>query len=249
MNKLKQVDLVSYVESNIDEFHAKKLEKVKSINLGVVLKSKNPYLFKAKNVTKASELISGILEAYISSSEEGIFGNWLERLAVHINNLVYGGQKAAVAGIDLDFTNEDIRYLVTIKSGPVWGNDSQQKKMIDQFNTARRILKTSGTKINIICVNGCCYGRSRPTSEYKEKGDFYKLCGQRFWQLISGENDLYKELIVPIGHDAKKHNEAFKESYDALLNRLTKEFLNEFSTASGEINWEKLIIYNSSWQS
>ena len=247
MNKLKQVDLVSYVKSNIGEFHAKKLEKVKTINLGDILKSKNPYLFKAKNVTKASEIIGGILGAYISSSEEGIFGNWLERLAVHINYVVFGGQKAGVAGIDLDFTNDDVRYLVTIKSGPVWGNDSQLKKMVDQFNTARKILRTSGSKLNIKCINGCCYGRSRSATEYKKNGDYYKYCGQRFWELISGEKDLFKELIVPIGHEAKKHNEAFNESYDSLVNRLTKEFLNDFSNASGEIDWEKLIIYNSSW--
>ncbi len=247
MKPLNLKNVTQYVEKNIGDFHKRRLDKIEAINLNEILRSKNPYLFKAKNVNRADEIIEPILNAYISSSEETIFGNWLERLAIFINQSVYNGQKAGVPGIDLDFSDGKSRFLVTIKSGPDWGNDSQVAKMVDNFNTARKRLQTSGARVQITCVNGCCYGRSRPSTELKAKGNYYKMCGQRFWELISGDAKLYIELIVPLGHDAKKRNDEFKASYDALVNKFTKEFLNSYSNAAGNIDWEKLVIFNSSW--
>jgi hypothetical protein len=246
MPKLKLKDVTRYVEANIGHFHASRLAKVNSIKLKEILQSKNPYLFKAKNVTKASEIVQGILDAYLSSSEEGIFGNWLERLAIYINNLVYRGRKAGVDGIDLDFDKEDgQRYLVTIKSGPNWGNHDQIKKMIDLFNTARKRLKTSGAKVNVTCVNGCCYGKTTDTNQYKSTGDYYKVCGQSFWELISGDSQLYIRIIEPLGHEAEVRNKEFKKAYGKLINRITKEFLEDFCTRDGDIDWERLVQFNS----
>jgi hypothetical protein len=245
MNQLKLSDVTNYVEENIQDFHEKRLAKVNTVKLSDVLKAKNPYLFKAKNVNTASEIIDGILSAFLSSSEEGIFGNWLERLAIYINSLVYDGKKAVVDGIDLDFVKDGKRYLVAIKSGPNWGNDSQYKKLIDQFNTARKRSATSGGKEEIVCVNGCCYGRSNPNSEYKAKGGYYKMCGQRFWELISGEPNLYVDIIEPIGHQAEKYNLEFSESYAKVKNRMEREFLTDYLSEDGAINWDKLLKFNS----
>ncbi|WP_026704718.1 PmeII family type II restriction endonuclease [Flavobacterium soli] len=244
MNKLNLADVTSYVEQNIKDFHDKRLAKVNSLRLSDVLKAKNPYLFKAKNVNTANEIIEGILSAFLSSSEEGIFGNWLERLAVFINNSVYGGQKAVVDGIDLDFIKDSKRYLVAIKSGPNWGNDSQYKKMVDHFNTAKKRAATSGGKEEIIFVNGCCYGRSNAKSEFKKLG-YYKMCGQRFWELISNEPNLYTDIIEPLGYKAAERNLEFKESYEKVQNRMEREFLIDFVNEDGSINWEKLLKFNS----
>lgn len=248
MKNLDLTNVTQYVENNIGEFHQRRLDVVNKIKLKEVIKSKNPYLFRAKNVSSANEIVEGILNAYLSSSEEGVFGNWLERLAIFINDSVYQGRKALVDGIDLDFDKDGLRYLVSIKSGPHWGNDSQIKKMCDQFDTARKRLATSGGKGSIICVNGCCYGKSREQSEYKSKGNYYKICGKRFWELISGEPDLYIKIIEPLGHEAAVKNEEFRISYGNLINRLTKEFLTDFCNENGSIDWEKLLIFNSSFE-
>lgn len=47
-------------------------------------KTQNPYLFKAKNITTTGELVKGLHDAHLSSQEEGIFGDFLEGLAVFI---------------------------------------------------------------------------------------------------------------------------------------------------------------------
>jgi len=223
MNKLDLDEVKKYVEDNISDFHNKRVEKLGSLKLKTILRKKNPYLFKAKNILTAQELIQAIVDAYISSSEEGIFGNWLEGLAIFVNNRVYNGKKSGVPGVDLEFEKNKIRYIVSIKSGPDWGNDSQIKKMVDNFNTARKILRTSGSRINVLAVNGCCYGRTTPNNNYKEKGDYYKFCGQVFWEFISGNDQLYKEIIEPLGYLAQEKNDEYAKSYAKKINIFTKE--------------------------
>jgi hypothetical protein len=241
MPKLNLADVTDYVEENIGVFHQKRIQSLDSLKLSKVLKRKNPYLFKAKHSLTAGEIIRGIVDAHISSSEEGIFGDWLEGLAIFINSKVYGGYKSGITGIDLEFDNNDVRYIITIKSGPNWGNSSQIAKMRADFKTAKKALRTSNSQLNIVAINGCCYGRdNRP-----DKGDYFKYCGQRFWHFISGEENLYTGIIEPLGHKAKEKNEQFLESYNQILNKFTFEFGDEFCV-DGKINWEKLVQFNSS---
>ncbi len=170
MNKEKLiVEITKYVENNIESFHRKRIDKINKLKLYSVLRKKNPYLFKAKNVLKAQDLIQAIVDAFLSSSEEGIFGDWLEGLAIFVNKKVYNGWKSGISGIDLEFDKYNVRYIVSIKSGPNWGNDSQIKKMIDNFNTARKILRTSGADVHVMAVNGCCYGKTTARNQYKKK--------------------------------------------------------------------------------
>ena len=206
-----------------------------------VLKRKNPYLFKAKYVLTADQIVRGIVDAHISSNEETIFDDWLEGLAIFINGKVFDGRKSGIPNIDLEFDNDGTRYIVTIKSGPNWGNSSQIKKMKTDFSTAKKTLRTSNSKMHIIAVNGCCYGRDNKP----DKGDYFKFCGQRFWEFISGETNLYTELIEPLGHKAKERNDDFMKSYSQMINKFTKEFTTDFCDNNGAINWNKLVKLNS----
>lgn len=241
MKKLNLKDVVNYVENNIGLFHEKRLQNLDKLKLQNIISRKNPYLFKAKNVLTSEAIVKGILDAQISSSEETIFGDWLEGLAIFVNSKVYGGRKSGMEGIDLEFDVEGTRYLINIKSGPNWGNSTQIRKMVDDFKKARKILRTSGAVFPIEAVNGCCYGRDHQS----EKGDYRKLCGQSFWQFISGSDELYLELIEPLGHQAKQRNDAFAFSYSKIVNRFTKEFSDQFCETDGSINWKKIVIKNS----
>ncbi|MDD3788376.1 MAG: PmeII family type II restriction endonuclease [Petrimonas sp.] len=242
MKPLNLTDVSEYVENNIGVFHEKRIQSLDSLKLSKVLKRKNPYLYKAKNVLTADEIIRSIVDAHISSSEEGIFGDWLEGLAIFINQKVFNGWKSGIQGVDLEFDKGDKRYIVTIKSGPNWGNSSQIKKLIADFKTAKRTLRTSNSQLNIVAVNGCCYGKDNNP----DKGDYLKLCGQHFWEFISGNSWLYTEIIEPLGYKAKEKNDVFMASYAQMLNKFTKEFTIEFCKDSGEIDWEKLVKFNSS---
>ena len=234
-------DVLQYVENNIGIFHKKRIQSLDNLKLQNVLKRKNPYMFKAKNVLTAEQIIRGIIDAHISSNEETIFGDWLEGLAIFINKNVYGGYKSGITGIDLEFDKNDIRYIVTIKSGPNWGNSSQISKLSLDFKTAKKALRTSNSKLNIVAVNGCCYGRDNNP----DKGDYFKYCGQLFWEFISGDINLYTEIIEPLGYRSKEKNDEFLVSYSQIINKFTREFISVFCRDNGSIDWEKLVKYNS----
>lgn len=234
-------DVQVYVENNIGTFHSKRLQKLEKLKLKQVLYRKNPYLFKAKNILTAQDLVKSLLDAYLSSQEETIFGDFLEGLAGYICSEVFDGKKSAAEGIDLEFERNNIRYIVSIKSGPNWGNNSQINRMKDNFKKAKRILGTNISQINIVAVNGCCYGRDGQP----DKGDYLKYCGQEFWEFISGNTELYVQIIEPLGHKAKEKNEEFLKAYSKLINRFTFEFGRDFCI-DGEIRWDALVKYNSS---
>ena len=242
MKKINLKDVSQYVKDNISIFHQKRISGLDTLSLSKVLRRKNPYLFKAKHVLTAEQIVKGLVDAHISSNEETVFGDWLEGLAIFINGKVYGGKKSGIVGIDLEFDNDDKRYIVNIKSGPNWGNSSQITKMISDFKTAKRTLRTSNSGINIVAVNGCCYGRNNRS----DKGDYMKYCGQTFWKFISGDTDLYTEIIEPIGHKAKEKNGEFLNSYSKMINKFTRDFSNDFCDSDGAIDWKKLVTFNSS---
>jgi len=229
-----------YVEDHIAaDFHNRRLAKLAELQLGTILKKKNPYLFKAKAISSAPDLVKQILQAYLSSQEETLFGRFLENLAVHICQHAYDGRKSTTEGIDLEFTRDGYRYIVSIKSGPNWGNSSQINRMLQNFNQARRI---AGPGVHLIAVNGCCYGKD--TKPEKDK-NYIKLCGQDFWSLISGAPLLYQEIIEPLGHEAKRHNDAFEDAFGRLHTTFTREFIKDFCREDDSIDWTKILEINA----
>ena len=241
MKPITQQEIADYVQANIQNFHQRRLDSLQKLKLMNVVKRKNPYLFKAKNINTAAEFVTTLLDAHLSSQEEGIFGGFLEGLAIFICSKVYNGQKSSAEGIDLEFERDNIRYIVSIKSGPNWGNSSQVAKLRDNFRKAKRILSTNTSLKNVVAVNGCCYGKNRTP----DKGDYLKLCGQKFWAFISGDDNLYTDIIEPLGHQAKKKNEQFVQEYAKVVNRFTAEFIGTFCDADGNMLWEEIVKFNS----
>jgi hypothetical protein len=235
-------NITQYIDKNIKTIYERRTDYINGLELKTILENENPYILECRySLSTAEQIIKGLTDAFISSNEETLFGDWLEGLAIFINQKVYGGWKSGITGIDLEFDRDNIRYIVTIKSGPNWGNSSQIAKIRSDFLTAKRTLRTSNSKLVIIAVNGCCYGKDN----HSDKGDYFKYCGQEFWQFISGEEMLYTDIIEPLGHRAKEKNDIFTEAYAKMINKFTKEFANDFCSDSGQIDWKKLVEFNS----
>jgi site-specific DNA-methyltransferase (cytosine-N4-specific) len=234
-------------EHVITPFYNVRLEGLQRLRLPNVLKRKNPYLFKAKNIELAGDLVKSIVDAFLSSQEETIFGNLLEGFAVYVSHTLYGGLKSELKSVDLEFERDGVYYVVGIKSGTNWGNSDQVNRMRDNFKAARQILRERGVTREIVAVNGCIYGKDR--SPFKMHADpekqYYKYAGQAFWHFISGEDGLYREIITPIDEESRQKDETFKKAYAAKINEMTQEFTNTFMTPENQIDWLKLIDYVS----
>jgi hypothetical protein len=240
MKELVLKEINQYVNENIVDFHKRRIMSIENMTLNRLLK-KNPYLFKAKNITNAGDLIKGLMDAFLSSSEEKLFGDFLEGLAIYIAQKTCNGHKSSAQGVDLELINNDIHYVISVKSGPNWGNSSQYDALELNLKNCVTRIKQSRRGINVQPVLGICYGKTK-TSYIR---GFLKVVGQNFWYLISEDKDLYTDIIEPIGYRAKEHNEAYYQQKDALINQYAKLFIERFCNEKGIIDWVKVVQFNS----
>ncbi|NJL82830.1 MAG: cytosolic protein [Chloroflexaceae bacterium] len=241
-------DYYRYLETEvITPFYETRLEKLNSLKLTDILTRKNPYLLKAKNLEFPGDLVKSIIDAFLSSQEETMFGNLLEGFAVYVSEKLYGGFKSTLRSVDLEFERDGIYYIVGIKSGIYWGNSDQINRMRDNFKAAKITLRQQGISGEIQAVNGCIYGKVRSplkvNSDDPEK-NYYKYAGQDFWCFISGDDCLYREIIAPIDREARLKDETFKKSYVSKVNEMTQDFMQRFIT-NNQIDWLKLIDFVS----
>lgn len=239
MKPLSFTEVNEFVNKNIVDFHKKRINSLEQLQL-VKLLRKNPYLFKAKNVQTAGELMKGLLDAFLSSSEEKFFGDFLEDLAIFIASQTCNGHKSTAPGVDLEFENRGFYYIVSIKSGPNWGNSSQQSKLADDLQKAVIRLRQSQHGKNVQPVLGICYGKTR--TGYLR--GYLKVVGQNFWYLISENENLYTDIIEPIGYRAKEHNQVFDNEKARVENRFTREFIDRYCK-NDAIDWSLLVESNS----
>jgi hypothetical protein len=242
MKPLALNDISDFLEERFGTFYQQKITTLDALNLSMLLEPQNFYIYSLNPAQTVADIIKGLIDAHISSDTERFFGDLLKDLAIFINGMVYGGWKSGIQGIDLEFDNDGKRFMVNIKSGPHWGNSSQIAKMKSDFKTAAKTLRTSNSGLQVVAVNGCCYGRTKNP----DQGDYFKYCGQSFWEFISGISSLYTELIEPLGHKAQEKNEEFQQSYAQMLNKFTLEFSHNYCESNGAINWKKLVEFNSS---
>ena len=250
MKKINYVKLNAFIISDvIQPFYKIRLERLEFAKLSNIAKRKNPYLFKAKNIETAGDLAKNFLDAFLSSQEETIFGDLMEDLAIHVCHQVFGGEKAEQGkyrSVDLIFKRSNKIYIVGIKSGPNWGNSDQISIMKRNFKKAKSLLRLELGKKEFMLINGCMYGKENVPHKVNKDPDlsYYKICGQAFWELVSGDNELYKKLIQPLDKEAKKRDEDFKKLYIGKINEMTKDIVNLFYTKNN-LDWDKIIEYVS----
>ncbi len=234
-------DINTYLESAFPIYYSKKVAILNGVNFYDLFANPNFYYQSIQKILLVEDLVKNLLDAYLQSQEETLFGDFLEGLAIFVCQQVFGGVKSRVLeGIDLEFSKNEFYYIIEIKSGPNWGNSSQIKKMQDNFKNAEITLLKQNPNLKIMAVNGCCYGIENKS----DKGSYQKVCGQAFWELISDNDQLYVEIIEPLGHQAKEKNEEFLKAYSKVINKFTLKFAQEFCE-NGEINWQKIVEFNS----
>lgn len=232
--------LNAFIDAEVDAFYQSRLKALNNLTLKEILK-KNPFLFRAKNLLDPTVLISSMLDARLSASEEKQFGDLLENVAVFVAEQTCDGRKSSAKGIDLEFDDEGTRYLVAIKSGPNWGNSSQYQSLELNFRKAIQVQEQTRHHLPIQAVLGMCYGNSRDVNT----GHYVKKMGQSFWYFLSDDLDLYEKILEQIGLRAGYHNRNFLEERMALESRLTEELLENYCSLNRQIDWSKILRFNS----
>lgn len=230
--------LETLIKKCLNDFHERRIEKLKKLRLKQVLRRKNPYLFKALGTEQASEIVKKILEAYISSSDETIFGNvYFEQIANNLPNITVSSGK----GIDLIIEENKVVHAYALKSGPNPFNSSAKERQNTEFLELKsRLMKLQKQFDPVLAY---AYGRRNTPSS--GKFIYRQSSGQAFWKEITGNDDFYLKLIELMRNEPLKKMEKYKSDWDATINKFTKEFTEDFCLADGHINWEKLTQFVS----
>lgn len=226
------------VGTALTEFYTALTKTLDSIDVDKILKRKNPYLYRAKGINSASQIVEGILAAYISSSEETVFGNcFFEPIAI----VVSGGQKAVSEGIDITVDKDNTIYSIAVKSGTSVFNADSRKRQEQNFQSAQK--RAQQAKKAFQPVVGYGYGKKK-TKAGCEK--FYlELAGKDFWTWLTGDQDFYTKIITFMGTRPDTYVKEFEEAYNRASNRMIREFTIKYCNNDGAINWNALIEFNS----
>lgn len=227
----------------LEEFYNSLLSKIDTINIKDIIKRKNPYLYRAKAMQSAAEIVESVLSATVSSSEETIFGNcFFEPLAIAAS----GGNKALAEGVDImvEDKSENTIYAIAVKSGPSVFNADSKKRQEQNFTAARKLAQQAKSMYEPII--GYSYGKKRSTG--KGKPTIYReLAGQDFWAELTGDSDFYLKIIKYMGNKPEMYLEKYRESYSKASNRLIRQFTADFCDEDGSINWDRLVQFNSGY--
>lgn len=238
MAALDSEKLESFIRKCLNDFHERRIEKLKKLRLREVLRRKNPYLFKALGTEQAAEIVKRILEAYVSSSDETIFGNvYFEQIADNLPNVRVSGGK----GCDLELEENNAVHVYALKSGPNPFNSSAKERQNTEFLELKsRLMKLQKQFDPVLAY---AYGRrNKPSSG---KYIYRQSSGQVFWKEVTGDDDFYLKLIRLMKDEPLRKVEKYKSDWDATINKFTKEFTEDFCLPDGHIDWEKLTQFVS----
>jgi len=227
-------------------FYDKRVAALQRLDLRKVLAGKNPYLYRAISSGKAADIVEDVLRARISSSDETIFGNeFFEPLALWVaqaataNDPDVSARTSSGAGVDLEVERVNVFTAIAVKSGTRVFNAQSRQKQKDQFKQARnRLFKTQKQFDPVV---GYSYGRLQ-----SKDSDFRVIAGEAFWGELSGDSDMYLRIIRAMDEPSQKNAQLFQIEYEKAVNRFTRTLLDEFSDASGELDWDRLAEFNSS---
>lgn len=222
----------------LTEFYTSLTKKLDTLRLDDILKRKNPYLYRAKGMNNATQIVDGILLAYVSSSEETIFGNvFFEPLAIAVS----GGQKAVAEGVDITIDKGGTIYSIAVKSGTSVFNADSRKRQEQNFQSAQK--RAQQARKAFFPVVG--YGYGKKTARRGNERFYKELAGKDFWEWLTGDPDFYTKIISYMGTRPEEFAAQFEEAYNHAENRIVRAFTLKFCDEDGSIKWDELIRFNS----
>ena len=194
----------------------------------------NPFLLRSRSETNVRRVAVSIVSTHLTKSAQTVFGRKIEEIAIAICKHAKGGRKSGITGIDLEYDVHQTRFLVSIKSGENWGNSSQRKALVRNFNSARQVLGQNKA-ISVRCVEGVCSGRSHDI----DLGTHRKVVGADFWYGISGWKGSMQKVMEIIG--AHANNGLMEVQNNAADEIVTFLRAHGVVDKNSSVNWNRLL--------
>lgn len=238
--------LQSHVGGLLNTLYLKRFGALEALTLGRLL-NKNPYLYRALGMADSSEFVMQLMVAFVSSSDETIFGNdFIEPLAVfaakygtHGDGSVRTVTVGAGAGQDIAIETATAYLAISVKSSKNIFNSQSAKGQDSEFSALQARLKKLNKAFRPIIGYG--YGRKME----RKASTVEKLAGQVFWEMLSGEADFYLRISRAMEHFAGEHGAAYRTQFEEKHQQLLREFMLEYVETTGKIQWDRVVAFNS----
>lgn len=160
----------------------------------------------------------------LGTSISTTFGTQLQ----YFCNEVLDSFASTTSGIDIEFIDaiDGRRKYCQVKAGSQTINHDDVKTICDHFNAIKNLARTNGmTDFNPLfdCVVGVFYGTPSALSvHYKDIQKSYPvICGQEFWERLTGDAHFYDALINAFAEVADEIN--CSDAVENVINTLAKE--------------------------
>lgn len=193
--KYDETEVINAIAVALENFYKSLIEKIDGLDVVKIMKRKNPYLYRAKAMENASDIVSSVLNAFVSSSEETIFGNcFFEPIAIAAS----GGNKALAEGVDIMIQDNDSNtiYAIAVKSGTSVFNADSKKRQEQNFMAASKLAQQA--KARFEAYIGYAYGKKKMSDRGTPK-IYQELAGKKFWEELTGEENFYLKIISFMG--------------------------------------------------
>ncbi len=240
---MKTDELRGLIAKSLDDFYRRRIQRLSTLKLKNLVLRKNPYLLKAIGSDDPVKVVEEIMKAYLSSSDEGLFGDsFFEPIA----KAVSGGTVSPSEGVDIAIETPQRYKAISVKSGPNPFNSSQVKRQSDEFVTLRRRLTKLRKQFDPIL--GHAYGKKQ---SLPSKNKIYRdISGQRFWSELTGDTKFYIKLIQLMEKNViENHITEYQSEFIKARTVYLREFTNNFCLKDGAIDWEKVVHFNSGKES
>lgn len=226
--------------------YGKRFAALDKLGLAKLL-NKNPYLYRALGISDSSEFIMQLMVAFVSSSDETIFGNdFLEPLAIFSAKNAGSSEEGyrsvtvgAGAGQDIAIETANSYLAISVKSSKNIFNSQSAKGQDSEFTALQARLK----KLNKVFRPIIGYGYGRKTM--RKASNVEKLAGQVFWHLLTGEIDFYLRISKAMEKFSGEHGQVYKTIFEKKHQQLLREFMIDYVDSEGSIRWDHVVAFNS----
>jgi hypothetical protein len=229
----------------LDTLYAKRLAALDRLTIDRLL-NKNPYLYRALGIGNPSEFIMQLMVAFVSSSDETVFGNdFIEPLAIFAaRNASHEDPSRSVtvgagAGQDIAIETAQSYLAISVKSSKVIFNSQSSKGQSSEFVALQARLKKLNKQFRAIIGYG--YGRKRTIKATNVE----KLAGQAFWRMLTAEEDFYIRISNSMESFAGDHGAVYKAAFERKHFQLLRDFMVNYVSEVGVIQWQRVVEFNS----
>ena len=184
------------------------------------------------------------IQVGLTALDNELRGLLLKRLAIFTSTRLGIGMLSIFPGIDLEIKNGNTHYVIVIyPTADAAGVPSAQKSFDKDTTLAISSIRHINTlQYRVDSVLGICVGQA--STQYNVRGNL-EIKGADFWHLISGKQNFYTEMLVPLLHQASAFEADLQSEQNEIIENLLNDFQIRFNFSSSKKYWQTLLRHTS----